>query len=121
MITFRKIPDSNIVEFTVDGDVTQDDYDAVIREVDAVIADYGSVDLLEEVRDIGRIPLSVFRDDLKWVMKHWKQIGRTAVVCDKRWIEALLAVMRPMVSTELRHFDLDSIDEARAWLRDARN
>ncbi|MDZ7643142.1 MAG: STAS/SEC14 domain-containing protein [Woeseiaceae bacterium] len=118
MLTFRDIPNSNVVEFTVDGHITRDEFDAVRTVLDRKIADYGSVAVLEEIRDIGKIPPSVLWEDLKWVFRHLKQVSQAAVVCDADWVEKLVEVMRPLVTAEVRHFGLDEIDEARDWLAD---
>ena len=117
MLDFRSIPDSSIVEFTVDGAVTREDFDAVIAAVESKIEDYGSVDLLEEIRSFGKIPPSVFLDDLTWAIRHMRDIGRVAIVCDKDWIERLVGLMHRLVKADVRHFDLDDIDAARKWLR----
>lgn len=118
MLAFTSIPGSNIVEITVDGDVSRADFDAVISEINSKIDDYGSVDIIEVIRSIGSVPPSVFRDDLVWAFRYWKKIGRAAVVSDKDWIENLVKMIRPFVKAEVRPFDLDELEEARAWLRD---
>lgn len=121
MLTFRSVPNTNIVELTVDGEVTRDDFDAVITEINSKIADYGSVDVLEEIRDIGKLPPSVVWADLKWAASHMKNVGRAAVVCDKHWVEKMVDVMQPLTKADIRHFDHDEIGVARHWLRDSIN
>jgi len=118
MLSFRGVPNTNIVELTVDGAVTRDDFDAVITEINSKIEDYGSVGILEEIRDIGKIPPAVVWADLRWAAGHMKNVGRAAVVCDKRWVEKAIDVMQPLTKADIRHFDGDEIAEARKWLKD---
>lgn len=121
MLTYRSIPNSNIVELTVNGDITRRDFDDVIAEINSKIDDYGSVDVLEQIRDIGKMPPSVIWADLRWAAGHMRNVGRAAVVCDKAWIEKMVDVMQPLTKADIRHFDHDELDEARAWLIDGIN
>ncbi|MGB5352587.1 MAG: STAS/SEC14 domain-containing protein [Woeseia sp.] len=116
MLTFHSIPNSNIVEFTLDGAVTREDFDAVIAEVNSKIADYGSVDVLEEIRSIGKMSPSVIWDDLRWALSNMRHVGRAAVVCDKKWIEKMVDVMQPLTRVDVRHFVPAEIGRARQWL-----
>lgn len=118
MLTMRNIPNTNIVEFTVDGEITRDDFDAVITEVNSKITDYGGVAVLEEIRDIGKMPPSVIWADLRWAVSNMKHVRRAAVVCDKAWIETMVEVMQPLTKADVRHFQADEIDDARKWLKD---
>ncbi len=119
MISYRSMPDSNIVEFTVDGDLSRDDFDAVLAEVSSKIEDYGSVNLLEEIRSIGKVPPAVVWDDLAWAIRNMKHIGRAAVVSDEEWVEKVVRFTQPLVSADVRGFALDEIDVAREWLVDS--
>ncbi len=118
MLQYHWIPDTNIVEFTINGAITRKQFAALVTEVESKIEDYGSVDLLEEIRGIGNIPLAVLWADLRWAVSHWKKIGRVAVVCDKDWVEKVVEVMQPLVAMDVRHFELAEKDKARRWLRD---
>lgn len=119
MIRYQSVPNTNIVEFSVDGPVSREDFDAVIAEVNSKIADFGSVAVLEEIRSLGKMPPSVIWDDLRWAFSNMRHVERAAVVCDKDWVENLVHVMQPLTKADIRHFDRDDIDEARVWLKDA--
>lgn len=62
MLDYRSDPHSRIVEIVVDGTVSRDEFNRVITEIDSKIEDFGSVDLLEEIRDIGRMPALMTRE-----------------------------------------------------------
>lgn len=118
MLEVRSDPATNIVEFTIDGPVGRAEFDAVIAEIDRKIEDYGSVNLLEEIRSLGKVAPSVLWDDLKWTLANVGHIDSAAVVCDRAWLEALLRVMQPLVRANVRHFDQGELAAAREWLRD---
>ncbi|HZW59239.1 MAG TPA: STAS/SEC14 domain-containing protein, partial [Woeseiaceae bacterium] len=105
MFEYRDIPDSNIVELTVDGRVTQKDFDDVIDVMNRKIEAYGHVAVLEEIRSIGAIPPSVLWDDLRWVFRHLKHVSRAAVVAEMRWVRTLVDMLQSVVTAEVRHFE----------------
>ena len=116
MLIYHSIPDSRIVEFTIDGSVSRKEFATLVAKVERKICDFGSVDVLEEIRSIGKVPPAVIRADLSWAIAHWKKISRAAIVCDKEWVDKLVGVIRPLVSTDARHFELEHKDLARRWL-----
>ncbi len=116
MLETRDIPQSNIVEFVVDGHIDRADFDAVISILNANIAEHGCVRLLEEVRAFGLTDPLTLWEDLKWMFSHFKDIERTAVVSDYGWLEGFIQMMGPMLSMPVRYFTVADIDAARAWL-----
>ncbi|MFZ0612954.1 MAG: STAS/SEC14 domain-containing protein [Desulfobacterales bacterium] len=116
MLEIRETPDSNIVEIAVDGRISRKDFDRAVTVLNNKIAVYGNVRLLEEVKRIGAVEPSLIWEDLKWVYLHFKEITRTAVVADRKWIELYTKIVKPFVKIEIRYFDSSEIEEARRWL-----
>lgn len=116
MLEVRETPDTNIVEFTVDGRITREEFDRVVAVLNKKIEEYGSVRLLEEVRRIGAVEPSLIWEDLKWAFAHVKDISRTAIVADRKWIELYTKIVKPFVKMEVRYFDRGEIEAARRWL-----
>jgi hypothetical protein len=119
MIEYSEVPETNILEITVDGKVTREEFDEVAARMTAMIERHGEVRLLEVVRDIGGIEPSALWEDFKFGPKHLKDISHTAVVGDQKWLEWATALVKPFLSAEVRFFRLDQIDEARRWLAEA--
>lgn len=119
MLEVREKPDANIVELTVNGRITRADFDQAVAVLDQKIKEHGSVRLLEEVRSIGALEPSLIWEDLKWVFAHYKNITRTAVVADRKWIELYTKIVKPFVKIEMRYFESREIEEARRWLESA--
>src|SRR3546814_8187732 len=89
MIDYLTDPDRGVVEFTVDGPLTKEDYDRFVAEIDDAIGRFGKLRLVEIVKDIGAIDSAIWWPDLKWAATHMKHIARCAVVTDKGWIGAI--------------------------------
>ena len=116
MIESHQIPDTNILEFTLDGAFTREDYDKLTALADDMIAQHGTIKMIEIIRDIGKMEPSAIWADFKWAPRHMKYLTRIAVVADKKWIGWMVGPMRAFISAEVLSFHLDEIDEARRWV-----
>ncbi len=116
MLETRDIAQTNIVEFVVDGHIDRADFDSVVRVLDANIAEYGKVRLLEEIRTLGLTDPITLWEDLKWLFSHFSDIERTAIVSDYGWLEGFIQMLSPMMSMPVRYFRIADIDAARDWL-----
>ena len=116
MIEVRDIPNTNIVEFVVDGHIDRADFDSVVAVINDNITDHGKVRLLEEIRSFGLTDPMTLWEDLKWLFSHFKDIERTAVVSEHAWLEGFINMTSPMFSMPIRYFKPGHIDQARAWL-----
>jgi len=96
MLEFRDVPDSNVIEFTVDGHIARDEFERVIAALNANIAEHGKVRLLEEIRSFGLTDPLTLLEDLKWLFEHFNDIERTAVVSDYGWLEGFVQMTSPM-------------------------
>ena len=116
MIDYRDQPDNNIVEFTIDGKITREEFDALAGRLEAKIKQHGSVRVLEEVRSLGGIEPSVFWEDAKFGFRHLNDISSAVVVADQKWIEWVTKIVKPFVRCPVEVFHRDQIEQARQWL-----
>src|SRR3546814_3400564 len=93
MIDYLTDPDRGVVEFTVDGPLTKEDYDRIVAEIDDAIGRFGKLRLVEIVKDIGAIDSAIWWPDLKWAATHMKHIARCAVRSEEHTSE-LQSLMR---------------------------
>jgi hypothetical protein len=117
MIDYRQDPTSGVIEITVDGKITKQEFEQIAAKLEARIAHHGKVRLLEEIRSFGGMDPAAFWDDVKFSLRHLSDFSRCAVVTDKRWIEWLMKAVAPFVACELQHFPPEQIAAARHWLR----
>lgn len=116
MIEFRQIGDSDILEFVFHGKFTREDFDRVSAKIEQMVGDHGRIRLLEIVRDIDGMEPAAIWEDLKFAPKHAKDISRAAVVADQKWVKWSTSLVAPFLSAEVRHFPMNQVEEARAWL-----
>ncbi|MFG0328491.1 MAG: STAS/SEC14 domain-containing protein [Phycisphaerales bacterium] len=117
MFDFNRLPGSNIIEFTIDGPFTRADFNHLVNEMEAMIDEYGQIKVIEIIRHIGKIEPSAMWEDMKWSPRHLKHFSHAAIVADQKWIEWMTAAVKPFISTEVRFFHLDELEEAREWLK----
>lgn len=117
MLTYLTDPTYGVVELTVDGGMTRDEYDAAVAEMNNAIEHFGTLKIIEVIRHIGPVDSSIWWQDVKWGITHLKHVARCAVVTDKGWIGPLSRAVGAMIAAEIRVFPLAELDEARAWVR----
>ena len=118
MIEFEVIPDSNIIEFSVDGKTTKDDIGELLAACEKLIAERGKIRLLKWVKSVGGVEPSALWDNLKFGFSNFSNIERIAGVADKEWMVKLGDLGGKLIPGEIKMFSQDQIDEARAWLRE---
>lgn len=115
MLESHQIPDTNILEFTLDGAFTRADYDKLTALADDMIAQQGTIKMIEIFRGLGKMEASAIWADIKWAPRHLKYLTHIAVVADQKWIEWMVGPFKMFVSAEVRCFHLDELEEARRW------
>ena len=55
-------------------------------------------------------------EDIKFDLKHFRDIDRLAMVGDRTWQKWMATFCRPFTSATIRYFDHDEITDAREWL-----
>lgn len=116
MITCLTDP-AGVVELTVAGSIARADYDRVVAEMDAAIAQHGKLRLIEVIEEVGSIDSSIWWQDIKWAWHHLRDVARCAVVTDKGWIGPVTRATAALIPAEIRVFPLAEIGAARAWVR----
>jgi hypothetical protein len=120
------IPDlpPHTVGFRASGTITRADYhDLILGPVHAGLdaVDGGKLNLIGATDDdVHGIDLGALWEDTKAAgtigLKHRSDWGRIAMVSDKEWLRKALAGFGWLTPGELRAFDADQLDAARAWI-----
>lgn len=118
-LSYIEHPDTKTVELHVDGKVTQEEFDSVIKDMGRFIQNYGKVKLLEKITTfkVG-MDMHMLWEGMKFDMKNIRHISHCAVVSDIGWLSPVSKAAGALVATKLRTFSMDEIDAARAWLKD---
>ncbi len=117
-ISYTECDTSNVAEIVVSGRITWADYEQIVARMQAFIDRNGTVKLVEIVESFSGFDPSVIVPGIKFDWKNIEHISHVAVVTDIGWIAPLSKAAGALVSTKLRTFDLEHLEEARAWIAD---
>lgn len=118
MLSCETDPVTGVIEITVDGAITKDDYARVVAALEAELAKRDKLRVVETVLAIGHIDAAVWWQDVRWAFGHMSKFGRCAVVTDKGWVGSITRAVAALMPAEIRVFSLAGLDEARAWVRE---
>ena len=108
----------NIVELKVTGKLTAEDYEVIITELENRIKKFNKIRLLIELHDFHGWTAGALWEDVKFDFKHFTDIERCAVVGENKWEKGMTLFFKPFTAATVRYFDSDSLEEARAWIRE---
>ena len=116
MLDYREDGEAGVVEITVEGRISREEFDEVAAKLESFIASRGKVRLLEVIHDFKGIDASAFWDDLKFSLRHLNDFSRCAIVTRAQWIQSWSNLVGSLFHCEIAHFEPHQIEEARAWL-----
>lgn len=105
-----------VLGYEVTDRVTEAELQAMIREMETVIDQQGSVSLLVYVRSFPSFELRALDDDLGFWFDHRRDLDRYAVVGDSRLIRWASELSDRFTRVQIRYFDETEIDDAWAWV-----
>lgn len=114
------IPDlpDHVLGLKATGTVTADDYEAVlVPELERLLAAHSRVRLLYVLAEgFENYTHGAAWEDAKVGMRHFTSFERVAVVTDVDWIETGVKAFGFVMPGDVRVWDADELDEARAWV-----
>lgn len=115
-----KLPESsgNVLGYAISGSVTEADYEALARDIQAQIARGEQVRMLVDYTAFGGVELAALDEDLR-MARFIDHFERFAVVSDRRLFGWLTAVADAVMGLKIRHFEPGDMQAAWAWLRGA--
>lgn len=114
-IELREENEGKLLEVLVTGKLTAADYEHFTPEVERLIQQYGKINILFEMSEFHGWEAGAAWEDTKFGFRHFSDIGRLAVVGEKKWQEWMVTVCRPFTKAEIRYFDHAAAAEARTW------
>jgi hypothetical protein len=117
---FRDLPEGTF-GFRVSGTITRDEYHQMLDPVLAALERGETINLLTVADDdFHGLDGQALWEDMKAAapvgLKHRKAWRRLAVVTNKDWMRHAIAGFGWLYPGELRVFDLDQVDAAKAWV-----
>jgi hypothetical protein len=115
-INLNEISGGSLLEIQVTGKLKHEDYEHFVPEFEKQVQQHGKIRVLFEMVDFHGWEGAALWDDIKFDLKHFKDIERLAMVGDKKWEQAMAVFCRPFTTAKIRYFDKAAIAEARQWL-----
>ncbi len=56
--------------------------------------------------------------DIKFDIKHFKDIERLAMVGDRKWEKGMSIFCKPFTTAKVKYFDSKEIDKAQVWIKE---
>ncbi|MGR3805453.1 SpoIIAA family protein [Marinibacterium profundimaris] len=120
MIAATLIPDTNLLEITLSGAVTREDYEKVlIPAIDGALENSDSLRALVRIEQGTDYTVGALSDDAWMGLKHWRGFERIAVVGRDGWIGKALKGVSILMPCPVMLFDAGQEDDARRWLRES--
>jgi hypothetical protein len=106
----------NAAGYKISGTVTKADYDSMVPDVETLVKQNGTVNLLLEMTEFKWEKVSAWGADMQFGRDYRKKIEKMAIVGDKKWQDWLTKVAEPFYAVEAKFFSSDDIDDAWAWV-----
>lgn len=111
------VASGNVLEVAVTGKLTKEFYQQLVPAVDKQIEDSGKLHILLVMHDFHGWTAGAMWEDLKFDLKHWKDIGRLAIVGESKWQKGMATFCKPFTKAKIQYFDHEQIEEAREWVK----
>ena len=108
--------DGKLLAVRLTGTLQKDDYKHFLPTVERAIQKHGKLRILVEMHDFHGWALGALWEDIKFDVKHYKDIERLAMVGDKKWEQRMATFCKPFTTAKIKYFPQGQSAEARAWI-----
>jgi hypothetical protein len=117
----KETSNGNTIVVHASGKLTKEDYQRFVPVVERSVQKHGKINMLFEMHDFhGWYPRGLW-EDIKFELKHFRDIERLAMVGESNWEKWMCKVWCPFTTSgESRYFDHTSAREARSWIQGKR-
>ena len=116
MLTMSDPDAHGVVTIKASGVVSREDYNAALPGLERLLDQHGRLRFLIDIVGVTTWSIGAMWEDLKFDTRRRKQIGRTAIIGDKRWEDWATRVSSRLFDAEMRFFAPSHADEAEAWV-----
>lgn len=117
-IEIKQDDGEGLLNITLAGTIDKNDYRALVAEFTRLVGLQGKLRLLLGMTHFHGWDTDAHWEEMKFDIKHLDKIDCLAVVGEVRAQRVIACYFRPFIPAEVRYFEVDDVDEARAWLTD---
>lgn len=111
--------DGKVLHVEAEGKLTRADYEQFVPRVEELIRKHGKIRVLFRMKDFHGWTAGALWEDIKFDLKHFRDIERLALVGDKAWEKGMAVFCRPFTTASIRYFDVSEEEKAREWIQEA--
>ena len=105
-----------VIEIKASEKLTKKDYEHFVPAVERLIAKHGKIRVLFQMHDFHGWEAGALWEDIKFDVKHFRDIERLALVGETKWEKGMAAFCKPFMLAKIRYFDVKDAAEARTWI-----
>ena len=115
-LVLQEKPGGKVVEIDLSGKLSKSDYERFTPRMEQLIHENGKLRLLVTMHEFDGWTAGAFWEDLKFDVKHYRDIEKIAFVGDERWEKGMSTFCKPFTGAQIRFFWPTQMEEARAWV-----
>lgn len=109
----------SVVGYKVSGTITKEDYETFVPQVQALVEQEGSINMLLDLEGFEWEKVSAWGADMNFGHEYHEKITKMAIVGDKKWEKWLTKLVDPFYASQAKYFHTTEMDAAWDWLREA--
>lgn len=107
----------NLIGIKVERKLTQEDFDELLPHLESTIRFRRKIRLLVDISDFEGIEFAALWGDLKFGLRHGRDVEKMAVVGSKGWVDWWAQAGGALGAAEVRSFGTGEIDAAWDWVK----
>ena len=107
------------LEVHITGKLAKEDYEHFVPVVERLIQQFGKINVLVSMHDFHGWTAGALWEDIKFDLKHFRDIDRLAIVGETKWEQGMATFCRPFTTAKIRYFDRKDEAAARVWIEAA--
>ncbi|MGB7413029.1 MAG: STAS/SEC14 domain-containing protein [Thermosynechococcaceae cyanobacterium] len=116
MIDCQMIPDTNVLEMSIDGYITAAEFADLLKLMDEQFKQHSKLRLLIKVLNLtGFEPTLIFHDVL-FGIRHFFDLSHYAIATDQIWVKRGIIASRLFMLGQIQIYGMDELDQARQWI-----
>ncbi len=117
-LEFNELAEGKILVVEATGTLSKADYEQFVPETERLIKEFGKIRVLFEMHDFRGWEMAGVWEDMKFDLKHFRDIERLAIVGEKAWEHGMTVFCRPFTTAKLRYFDSSKTEDANNWIEE---
>lgn len=105
-----------VLEVRASKKLSKSDYEHFVPLIEQLIAKNGKVRVLFEMHNFHGWEMGALWEDIKFDVKHFRDIERLALVGESKWEKGMAAFCKPFTSAKIEYFDSKDAAKARQWI-----